>query len=214
MNPRSIFSGLSALFFTITIAATASAAPTIRFTATGAIAEGLRPGGDAIWFVHSVTAFNGSPRLSKTVRVTTDDDRDGKVALDRSVTPSSVWVVVDFESGEYAIASPAGAPPLSELRDRGNGWATGRSHVDFDISDVDVLVVRAGRGAWVMRSQQGGALDGDRRADGNLRVRLADMTRLHGSDPTPPVALPRDLIIAVDPTELSTFVRSASEGRP
>lgn len=195
-------------------AASVSAAPAINFTATGATASGIHPGGAAIWFVHSVTAFSGSPRLSRVVRVTNDDDGDGRVSLEASVTRSSVWALVDFSSGDYVVASPEGGPPPRELQERGNGWAPGRAHLDFDLSELDVLLVRPGRGAWVMRAWQGGPLDGDRRADGNLRVSLADMTRLHGSEPTPPVALPRDLLIAVEPTELFIFVRSAQEGRP
>jgi hypothetical protein len=37
------------------------------------------------------------------------------------------------------------------------------------------------------------------------------MELLHGGEKTPSVALPRDLVIAVHPTNLYTFVRSAAE---
>jgi hypothetical protein len=206
-------------FFCVVVASLAiagplAAAPRIKFTPTGVVAEGIRPGGDAIWFVHSVTEFSGWPRLSRIARVVTDEDRDGSVSLEGSVTPSSVWAVVDYATGESAIAMPEGAPPVRELRERGNGWAAGRAHLDFAVSDLDVLLVRPGRGAWVVRTQQGGSRDGDGRPDNNLRVRLSDMEKLHGSDKTPPVALPRDLVIAVHPTKLLTFVRSAAEGQP
>jgi hypothetical protein len=204
-NPASI------VLAAIMVAGNLAAAPRITFTTTGATVDGIHPGGDAIWFVHSVTTFSGSPSLSRTVQVATDADHDGRVSLETAVGRSSVWAVVDFASGEYVIATPEGGPPLGELRERGNGWAAGRTHLDFSVSDLDVLVVRTGRGAWTMRCFHGGSCDGDRTADANLRVNLSDMKILHGGEKTPSVALPRDLVIAIHPTELYTFVRSAAE---
>lgn len=195
------------------IAGAAAAAPRLVFTDARATAEGIRPGGDAIFFVHSVTDFSGSARLSRIVRVVADEDRDGDVSIEGAVHPSSVWVVVDYASGEYAIATPAGGPPVKELRHRGNGWAAGRADLDFGVSELDVLLVRPGRGAWTRRFHEGGSRDGDRRADANLRISLSAMKVLHGGDSTPSVALPRDLVIAVHPVELLTFVRAA-EGQP
>lgn len=212
MNRFGLF--LCGVVASLALAAPLAAAPRIAFTAGGATADGIRPGGDAIWFVHEVTEFNGGPRLARIARVVTDEDRDGRVSLEGSVTPSSVWAVVDYATGESAIVMPEGAPPVRELRERGNGWAAGSAHLDFGVSDLDVLLVRPGKGAWVVRCLQGGSRDGDGRPDNNLRVRLSDMERLHGADKTPPVALPRDLVIAVHPTELLTFVRSATEGQP
>lgn len=191
-----------------------SAAPTLTFTATGAVADGVRPGGEAIWFVRSVADFSGGPLLSSVVQVVRDEDGDGKVSLEAEVVPSSVWVVVDFASGDYVIANPDGSLPVRELRERGNGWAAGREHLDFSVSDLHVLMVRPGRGAWETRLGQGGPLDGDGRPDNNLRVSLSNMRRLHGSETTAPVALPRDLVVAIHPSRLWTFVRSAPGGQP
>ena len=193
--------------------ASLAAAPRITFTPTGATAEGIRPRGEAIWFVHTVTEFSGSPRLSRVIRVVRDDDGDGTVSIEAMVGRSSVWAVVDYESGEYAVERPEGAAPLRELLDRSNGWAAGRAHLDFGVSDLDVLVVRPGHGAWTLRCFKGGACDGDGRMDANLRIRLEDMKQLHGSNKTATVVLPRDLVIAVHPRKLLTFVRSAGEAK-
>lgn len=195
-------------------AASLGGAPVITFTATGATAAGLRPGAEAIWFVRSVTELNGWPSLSRALHVTPDTDGDGTVAVEEKVPGASVWVVVDFATGAYAVASPSEEVWVRELRERGNGWRAGGAHVDFRVSDVDVLLVRPGRGAWTMRSGQGGPFDGDGLHDGNLRVRLSDLKKVHGDDPTPPVAIPGDLLIAIEPSELLLYVRSAQEGRP
>lgn len=191
-----------------------AAAPRIAFSPSGATAEGIQRGGEAVWFVHAVGDFSGMARMSRIVRVVADEDRDGIVALDAELPASSVWAVVDLATGEYAVARPEGALPLRELTEHGSGWGNGSGHLDFNVSEVDVLLVRPGSGVWELQCQQGGARDGDGLANNNLRVRLSDMKKLHGSGPTPPVALPRDLVIAVHPRRLLTFVRAAQEGKP
>ncbi len=197
----------------ILMSSSISAAPRIAFNENGATATGIRRGGDAVWFVHSVSEFSGSPMLSRKVEVTPDEDRDGNVALVSKVRPSSVWVVVDLATGEYAIARPDGETAKT-FKDREDAWAPGRPDLDFDLSHLDVLVVRPGRGVWALRSEQGGSGDGDRRADGNLRVSLGDMEKIYGSTPAPLTALPLDLFVGVEPYHLNVFVREAKEVKP
>src|SRR5882757_8391617 len=106
---------LAALFVSATIAIAlllmavpADAAVRITFRESSVTATGIRPGGNALWFVHSVTEFSGSPMSSRKVEVTNDGDRDGAVMLATKAKPSSVWVVVDITTGEYAVARPNG----------------------------------------------------------------------------------------------------------
>jgi hypothetical protein len=190
----------------------AIAAPNLTFHEGGATAS-VQAGGDVIWFVHSLSEFSGSPMLSRKVEITSDSDEDGLVELELPVRPSSVWVVVDLATGEYSVKAPNGTTPKS-LREHGDFWSEGRAELDFDRSDLDVLLVRPGEGAWVQRCVQGGAGDGDDRADGKLRVSLARMESIYGSAGTLQASLAEDLFIAIDPRDLTVFVHRADEERP
>lgn len=194
-------------------AAADAGGPVITLTDSGAIATGIRPGGDAIWYFRSVTEFSGWPRLSRVLKVTRDDDRDGIVSIQAAIPPASVVFVIDFATGQFSMVTPDGTP-VRELNAVGNGWGGGVGHLDFGVSDLEILLVRPGRGAYTMRSEQGGANDADNRSDANLRIRLSDMIVIHGSENPPPVAVPHDLLIAIEPTQLLTFVRAARENRP
>lgn len=187
-----------------------AAPPRLSFSSDRITAEGLTPGGDAIWMIVSISEFNGSPALFHRYEVIPDTDRDGRVELPIKVKRSSVCAVVDFVTGEFTVLMPDGRRP-PELAERENGWKGGRPHADFNISELHVLVVRPNGGAWKVRIQQGGPRDGDRRPDNNLRVKLDEMQRIHGTSNPPPVSLPHDLMIAVDPIDLLTFVRAAGQ---
>lgn len=181
----------------------------ISLAGNGAVVEGITPGGHVVWLVLSLGEFSGWQRLTRRVAVTLDEDRDGRVELGQKAGASSVWLAVDFLTGRYALARPDGTQPRP-LQSRGDHWAAGRTHLDFMTSELEVILVRPGKGAWVMRCEQGGPRDGDRRANGTLRVSLADMDLLHGEGDAVPVALPRDLIVAVDPATLFTFAAAAA----
>lgn len=181
----------------------------ISLAGNGAVAEGITPGGHVVWFVLSLDEFSGWQRLTRRVAVTLDEDHDGRVELGQKAGASSVWLAVDFLTGRYALARPDGTQPRP-LPSRGEHWAAGRTHLDFMASELEVILVRPAKGAWVMRCEQGGPRDGDRRADGTLRVSLADMDLLHGEGDAAPVALPRDLIVAIDPATLLTFAGAAA----
>lgn len=200
-------------FVVLARAGAVEAAPHITFRNDGATATGIKSGGDAVWFVRSVTEFSGMARLSGGVTVTPDSDSNGIVELTAPVVPASVWIVVDYATGEYAVARPDGTPVVPVLNN-GRGWGRGRVDLDFPLTDVDVLLVRPGAGVWTLRAMQGGPLDQDHRGDGNLRIALADMQKIVGSQPTAHAALPGDLLIAIEPTSLWTFVRAAAENAP
>ncbi len=188
----------------------AAAPPQLTLTKSGGEVRGLTPGADSIWLVVKVGEFSGMPMRSRIVRVVADEDRDGIAILETAPGISSVWVVVDFQTGEFAIASPGEAPP-TELRSQGNGWGEGAASSDFDALEVDSLLVRPGRAAWVSYAEADGRGDADP-GPANLRIRLGDMTKIHGSEKkTPDVALPKDVFVAIDRVHLRTFVRSAQE---
>jgi hypothetical protein len=186
--------------------------PILTVSRTGVQATGIKKGATVIWLAASVEPFNGTVRLWHTLEVTRDEDSDRAVSLDVEVTPFSVFVAVEAESGDSAaIMSDNSAPLPLEDRSLGNAWRRVATHLDFEQSDVHVLVVRPDGGAWSANVSQGSYEDDDGHHDGNLRVALRRMTPVYGTAPAPSSAQPKDLLVVIDDHTLATFIRQAKE---
>lgn len=177
----------------------------ISFTADTATASGVTAGGDVVWIMRSLDEFSGSPLLGHRLEVTRDHDGNGAVEVRARVKQSSVWVAVDLTTGNYGVAKASGTAPRP-LQPRSDGSLAGLAYLDFAVSEVHVLLVRPGVGAWARLFVQGSATDGDGRSDGNLRVSLSLLDVLHGGVPVPIVTQSRDVWVAIIPDDLSTYV--------
>jgi hypothetical protein len=186
--------------------------PVVTFTDSGATAANITRGGEVIWLVASVEPFNGTVRLSRSVEVTKDDDRNGEVSIESAEKPDSLWIAVDFASGDYAFARRDGSA-APQFSDRAGSWMHGATDLDFLLSEAEVLMVRPHVGAWTVHASQGAYADADGRPDGNLRIHIEALDQLLGSAKAPRVANPNDLFVAVDTHALSLFVRRARDGR-
>jgi hypothetical protein len=165
---------------------------------------------------HQVVVFGigigrhgGSPLLTREVKPLTDDDGDGQVTVTvHQIPPQSVWVIVDVETGEYVVTTPAGASPTS-LDLPAGAWRGNQAHVNVGRRYLETLVVRPGVGAWALSLAEGGSNDGDGLNNGVSRLRLDRMAKLIGEEEGPSSAMAKDLIVMVDPQTLDTFVSEA-----
>jgi len=148
--------------------------------------------------------------LTREAQALADDDGDGRVEFAvRHLPQRSVWVAVDLEDGAYTIRTPDGAPPRTLVLPV-NAWRSNREHVDVSRPWLEVLLVRRRVGAWTLRMADGGANDADQRHDGVAHLRLDRMERLAGEDTKGPrFAVPKDLMVMVDPHTLECFVSEA-----
>lgn len=170
---------------------------------------GAKEGARVVAFGIGLGTFNDAPLLTRHAQALADEDRDGTIAFrPRSLPESSVWVAVDMETGEYVLATPTGAVP-TPLDLPPAAWHAQRAHLDIRIEYLEVLVVRPGVAAWTLRMGDGGSNDADGRPNGVLTFRLDRMKRLVGENDGPPVVIPRDLIVAIDPHTLQAFVSEA-----
>lgn len=186
--------------------------PSITFSAGALHATNITVGGEVVIFAALIDRYRGLPSLARHLEVVGDADGDGAITFTPRVMPeSSVWAVVDFASGRYAISSPAGDDvKLTNLTQ--DAWRTGSSDLELRRDYLEVLVVRPGVGVWSSRAAEGGANDHDGSRNTVLRTRLAQMTPLVGTAmPQPPVVIPRDVMIAFDPHSLEVFARGARE---
>lgn len=164
---------------------------------------------DIIVFGIGIGQHSFSPLLRREVQVGRDDDRDGVVAFVVGNVPrDSVWAVVDARTGACVVATPNELLPAVLAVDR-EAWRAERQQMVIPTKHVEMLLVRPNFGAWTRRAADGGSRDTDGVQDRRITLRLESMTRLLGEGDGPSHALPRDLLIAIDPHTLRTFVGEA-----
>lgn len=182
----------------------------VQINANQVIASGVTRGGEVVFFGRTVRWQGGVRHLGRHAVVLTDEDRDGVVTLtlDEVLPRASAFVVVDFDSGAFVLASPAGFTP-KQIELPSLVWRGGVSYIDLRREYLDVLFVRPRVGVWRAEMRQGGARDADGSNDANLRAALASMPPLLGTSQPPPTATRRDVIAIIDPRRLDVFVRNA-----
>lgn len=189
-------------------AAQGSPAPQIAFQGSVVSASGLTAGKAVVWFgvEHAIDAeFAGDimPHYRTGVAAA-----DGTASLDlgRDVVTRSMWVVVDLDSGAYALAAPEGyrvapmaTPPslvhkagVDELLD-GGAYVLG-------------MAVRPGSGAWTFAGGDGGPRDVDGASDGSLSFSLDQFDSLSGAQASPAQIAADDLWFVIDPLTMGLSV--------
>lgn len=167
-------------------------------------------GANTAWFSIAKEPTGNGDRLTDRAFLLNDDDRDGIVRFTLSRPPvlTSLWMVVDLESGEYSIVAPPGAPlrrrsmPPSALVSRGNSKSA--RLLQRELLTV-FFVARPGVGAWVARIEDGSAADGDSMPDGRATVLLEKMMPV-GNSPAAPNDLQHDDIVAfANPRTLAVY---------
>lgn len=158
----------------------ASAEVKITFEADAAVATGITPGGDAVWFGVSRDREEWSDHFFHWRHASSDEDRDGSVSYPREkeFPALTVLVVVDLADGAFAIgtAYPRESPiPPLELAGAQVGPSGTLTSFRHQGTHVDVFVARAGTGAWNASIADGGPLDQDGVADGFVTIGFASL---------------------------------------
>lgn len=180
------------------------AQPSFRFAAQGLDVDGLTPGGDAVLFGVVRERVPWMERVVPYAVWMTDDDGDGVASLATTgeLGPKSVWAIVDLASPEPVVDGPdrdgfsvASAPP-------GHAFSAAATELRFIGSRLQVLLARAGSGAWTRVVTDGAVADRDGIDNGEVVLSLADLEPLAASG-KPPVALRAgDVVVGVDTATL------------
>jgi hypothetical protein len=207
---RSVFASIILLTCAFTAAADSPAGKlTLTFGAGEVAIAGIDGPHQVVVFGIGIGRHGYRPLLTREVKPLTDDDGDGKATLTVHQTPTrSVWVVVDVETGEYVVTTPAGSFPTALALAAGE-WRGNQAHVDVRRRYLEALVVRPGVGAWALRLTEGGSNDGDGLNNGLTRLRLDRMDKVIGEEKGPSFVIPKDLVVIVDPLTLDTFISEA-----
>lgn len=207
---RSTVFSLAFILLASTAAADRSPSMAIVFEERQLTVTGVTPGHRIVALGLGIGSHGHARLLTRHVEALPDDDLDGHVTFrPHSLPAGSVWVAVDYETGDYVVATPTGEEPrLLALADE--PWGASRDRVGVSRADLEVLVVRPGVGAWNLWVADGGSRDSDHAMNGVSRLRLDAMNRLVGTEPKgPPIAIPRDLLVVMDPHTLELFVSEA-----
>lgn len=206
---------LAFLFLTLPLAADNPQALTATLDATH-VTVGLRPGSQIVLLGVTLQVERNMLTRRQFSELLTDDDGDGTVTFAPlgGVAFRSIWVAVDLNSGANVVAAPEEFELTNEtiasadLQFDANNLIAG---LEQHRRSVELLVVRPGDGAWVLRATDGGALDQDQLRNGQLTIAFADAQPLDSSFTSAPSTLRgADVVIAFDPVKLQ--VRTLAVG--
>ena len=191
-------------------AAAATGPPLFRlaFASDTVIVEGLTLGGKVVWFGAAQSlAEDDVVEIRYYARIGQDTNLDGSesLALPAGVPTHGAFVAVDLTTGVATAAATPGYT-LRQVPWRGRGVVDsgrGEDAIEDGRPLANVLVVRAGVGAWVARVSDGGANDDDGGVHGRWRLLLSSLQPLGDTIAgMPPRVLPTDTVAMIDPRRL------------
>jgi hypothetical protein len=173
----------------------------VSFGATTVTASGITPGKSALFFASGIRKNGYDQSRVRITRTVGDDDRDGIVTFDLGATvpATTVWVVVDLNSGHFTLAMPVEAVAEEVALPRSAFHKTGSAVVrfGFDHPTLDLLYVHPGRGVWTWSAVDGRLLDRDG-PNGVTLIDVADGKRADGGSDAASDFAPGGTLVAVD----------------
>ncbi len=190
----------------------ASPEPSLSFQENALLASGLTAGEKAVWFgVERRIDEEFSTELVRHQGLEpVAADGTARLVLDRPAARTSVWVVVDLETGAYTVAAPEGyrVARASKLPSLSLGDGALADGIVDRRSYVFGIVVRPGEGAWSLAGGDGGDQDSDGIVNGQSRFALDQLAALPGAEGQEPPAKSNsgDLWIVVDPRKMEISI--------
>lgn len=166
-------------------------------------ASGLTPGGEvamlAVWSNDVAPGTTNAGVLSETA----DADATGSASITfrQQLPPRTLVAVIDVKSGRIEVFAEQPRfrrlelPPRRLKRDDARDVDAVLSPFEFAVT----VVVRPAVGAWIHSGGDGGATDGDGRADGGVRTGPEAMRPLGDAPPPPRKITPRDMVLSIAP---------------
>jgi hypothetical protein len=199
------------LVITLALGLGAAAAPLeVQFGERSLNVSQVTPGARVLIFAITRDVISTHPTFVGRIVVSallTDDDGDGRVLYDlgKPVPHQGMWVVVDVASGKYVAAPTPGYEPvqLQLTPDVAKNDNAGQlKKIEWPLSEIDVVVVRPGSGAWHLYASRGSELDENKDATGPLRLDLEAMHPVGDSHGAPKNLKKGDLVAVFHPRRM------------
>ena len=176
---------------------------TLTFNESSVTVSGVTPGGDVAFFAvmkEPSTSFPPIPVKSRQAVILHDDNHAGQVTFQRTrkLPAIAVWIAVDVTTGQWAAS---GSPAFVARAVPTESFAPGRDSVGqlrklvAQLSQMDVLLVRPGTGAWYVLASKTSLID-ENGTDPGLQIDVSQMQPL-ASSLAPLAAIQQHDIIAV-----------------
>lgn len=189
-------------------------APVLAFETQAIAVTGLTPKAEAILFIVDRQPMPYDVSVRSATMVLRANER-GVVRFDlkKPIEGRAAVAVVDGTSGRYTIESAGQAPlrvrhfPPDALKKHNAEYA----FVDLDLTWVEAICVRPGRGAWRLFVVDGARLDADGASDGKTVIAAGNMKKLAGKDASPAAFHKNDILVMVDPRTMSVMATEVAE---
>ncbi|HEX2121774.1 MAG TPA: hypothetical protein VHL59_09040 [Thermoanaerobaculia bacterium] len=182
----------------------------LEFGVRSVTVHGVAAGGDVI--LYSVVRHQSQFQAGHSVvwRFTlSDSGRAGRVRaeLPSEPEPQRLWIAVDQATGGYVATRTLGEALVERIPPGAIGRVDdaqgGRLSIPFTVADV--LLVRAGEGAWIAKVADGGPADDGAAGDGRTHVRAGKLHDYRGKGHKADKFRKDDLLIVLDPITLRIF---------
>jgi hypothetical protein len=182
----------------------------LTVTASTVTVTDVSKGGRVALLGATVDTIRGVQTFSTFSEALIDPDGDGTIVFTppSGIPVRSVWVAVDIGSGSRAIGSRVGHQvisvifPLQSLKKNADGLVEA---LEQNRATLDLLLVRPGDGAWIVRGADGLANDDDS-TTGRLKLTFETAAPLGDTKKAPKQLKRGDVVAAIDPLFLEVFL--------
>jgi len=197
--------------FLLCVASPLHAAITVAIEGPSVTAQGLTPGGGAVFFSVGHEPHNAYYSIRRTATFVPDDERKGVVAYTSAadIPRKSIWFVIDVRTGRYAVATPSEFPirTATERRSRATKDAAGEwSRLVHERPWLELLVIRPGGDVWELTAMQGGVADPDNAGGPDFAMPVGLFHALTPATRPLQQLTPGDVVVAIDPKEIEYFL--------
>jgi hypothetical protein len=188
-------------------AGTAGSGISVDFSDGAVTASHITIGGSVAFLGISREPAPTTPPMIRNVTLTeviVDEDRDGVVRLDLGSTDRKVgiWAVVDVESGSYAVGPTPGYDVENvglDARGLKRDNAGQLRKFEWPLSEMEILLVRPGVGAWYLYAAKHGPDDEQKDSPDALRIDVEKMSPLGGASEKAKGLRNGDVLAIIDP---------------
>ncbi|MEM7352046.1 MAG: hypothetical protein AAF657_14695 [Acidobacteriota bacterium] len=190
-----------------------AAQPALQFAPQTVEVSGLTPGGEAVLFGVVRQSVPWMERVVPYVMWLSAEDPDGTASFSAvdELGPKSVWAVVDLTSMASRVDGPNvdafAVGPLAGA----DTFSSASSELHLSGSRLQVLVTRAGQGAWSGVVVDGAASDLDGLDNGAVSLSISDLQPVAASGKPPESLQPGDVVVAVDTATLKISSETIAE---
>lgn len=203
---------LLVILVTVVSAPIAAEEPSLAVAVTETAVEvtNVPPRGVVVLLTCGRVSYQGRTHLARRGMLLRDDDGDGRV---RHLPPegvpfASVWIAVNYSSGEVAVGAHPDFPlswsplPVTSLRKDADDQV---AFIEHELTRVVLFLIRPDTSVWEILGRDASSTDRDGAPNGKLKLAFEDARIIEGRDKAPKHLKKGDVVVAVNPGHIEVF---------